>query len=186
MSRSRIDFRDEWTCVWPLLDGIAAPMGSRVWTAICVFAIVVLLIAVRGFDVRQLLLFVVPVLLALLMSSKQPPTRGTALAKVFLSFLAFGLLVAKLPWLFPKLGGVDPLLAAESDRLLAWYLAVYLPFFSFVVPCHYFTSELQQHRLGKPASLSRFTCRLGLATAFVLAPGMMWVTVKFLHLLPVL
>lgn len=161
-------------------------MIARIWTAISLFAIVLQLVAIRGFDFRQVLLFVIPVLMALLISAQSPATRGSRLANLFLSLIGFGLLIAKLPWLFPDLGGLKPNLAPQIDRVLTWYCAVYLLFVSFILPCHLFTDSLHQHQRGNPAQLSRWTCYWGLFTTLILLPGMIWVAIRFLHILPIL
>ena len=160
-------------------------MVNRVWTAVCLFAIVAQLVVIRGFDIRQVLLFGVPVAVSLLFASREPATRGTVLARLFLSLIGLGLIVAKVPWLFPKLGGMDPRLPPDSDRALTWYCTVYLLYFFFVLPAHVFTAALHQHRQGKPAQLSRVTCYLGLSTAMLVAPGMFWVAIEVFHILPI-
>ena len=160
-------------------------MASRLITTVSLFAIVAQLTAIRGFDFGQILLFVAPVLVALLIASGTPVTRGVILARVFLSFIAFGLFISKLPWLFPSLGGVDPKLPRESDRVLAWYGATYLLFYTFLIPLHLFTKSLHQHQLGMQPQFSRPTCYLGLFTVLLLAPGMIWIMVRFLRLWPI-
>ena len=160
-------------------------MVNRGITTVSLFAIAAQLTAIRGFDFGQVLLFVAPVLFALLFSNSTPVTRGVILARVFLSLIAFGLFIAKLPWLFPDLGGVDPKLSRESDRVLTWYCATYVLFYTFLMPLHLFTQALKQHQLGLRSQFSRPTCYLGLFTVVLLGPGMIWVMIRFLHIWPI-
>ena len=160
-------------------------MVDRLWIACCLFAIVSQLAVIRGFDIRQVLLFGVPVLLALLIASQEAATRGRILARLFLSLIGLGLIIAKVPWIFPKLGGMDRNLPPDSDRALTWYCAVYLLYFAFVLPIHLFTASLQQLKQGKPAQFSAFTCYLGLFTSAVAGPGMVWLVVESFHFLPI-
>lgn len=160
-------------------------MANRLLTIFCLFAVVAQLTAIRGFAFGQLL-FVAPVLFALLFSTRTPVTRGVILARLYLSLIAFGLFIANCPWLFPDLGGVDPKLPRESDRVLTWYCAIYLLFCTFLMPLHVFTQALHQERLGMHSQFSRPTCYLGLFTALILTPGTIWILIRFLHLWPVL
>ena len=160
-------------------------MVNRGITAVSLFAIVAQLTAIRGFDFGQLLLFVAPVLFALLFSTSTPVTRGVILARVFLSLIAFGLFIAKLPWLLPNLGGVDPKLPREGDRVLTLYCTTYLLFCTFLIPLHLFTQALHQHQSGMQPQFSRPTCYLGLFTVLLFAPGMIWVMIRFLHIWPI-
>jgi hypothetical protein len=159
-------------------------MVTRAWIAISLFAIVAQLAVIRGFDIRQVMLFGVPVVFALMVASHEPATRGTLLAQLFLSLIGLGLVVAKVSWIFPQLGGMDAGLPRESDRALTWYCTVYLLFFSAVLPAHAFTDALHHHRLGRPAKFSELTCYLGLMTAILMAPGMLWIAIKFFHIWP--
>ncbi|MEP3479621.1 MAG: hypothetical protein ABJZ55_10270 [Fuerstiella sp.] len=160
-------------------------MQSPVWTAVSFFAIATQLVVLRGFDFRQLLLFVVPVLLALAVSRQEPATRGSLLAQIFLGLIAFGLIIAEIPWLFPNLGGVDPNLPRETDRALTWYVAVYLLFFMTVCPFHLFTDSLSRQHQGRPAQFSKFTCWLGLFTASIMCVGMFAGAFRFFGIWPI-
>ena len=99
-------------------------MANRVWVAISLFAIVLQLVVIRGFDIRAMLLFCGPVVVALFLTAREPATRGAVLARVFLSLIGLGLVVAKVPWLFPRLGGMAAGLPPASDRALVWYLSL--------------------------------------------------------------
>ncbi len=160
-------------------------MASRTWTALSLFAIASQLVALRGLEIGQLLLFVVPVLIALAVSGQESPTRGSRLAKLFLGLIAFGLVIAKIPWLFPNLGGVDANLPRETDRALTWYCTVYLLFFFTIVPFHLFTTSLSGHKRNQPVMFSKFTCWLGIFTASILGFGMFGVAFRFFGVWPI-
>ena len=107
-------------------------MARNLWIA-CSFLFVVAQFAfLRGLDVRQLLLFVVPVVVAVAIAQQDPATRGSRIAQVFILLISIGMFVAEIPWLFPNLGGVDPKLPRGIDRALAWYVTVYLLFFTCI------------------------------------------------------
>lgn len=178
----RIGRNSFWLDKWRMWKMTVVNRGI---TTVSLLAIAAQLTAIRGFDFGQILLFVVPVLFAMLFSNSTPVTRGVILARVFLSLIAFGLFISRLPWLFPDLGGVDPRLPRESDRVLTWYCATYLLFCTFLIPLHLFTHTLNQHRLGMRPQFSRPTCYLGLSTALLLGPGMIWVMIRFLHVWPI-
>ncbi len=157
---------------------------NRAWTIGSLLAIVAQLGMIRGFSVGLILLFVVPSSIAFFASSSSVTSRGRLLANIFLTLIGFGLVVARIPRLFPDLGGFDPKLPVQSDRALAWYGAVYM-IFCVILPIHAFTRELEQHRLGLPTQVSRTICVMGLGTATIMLPVTIWVIVRFLHLLPV-
>jgi hypothetical protein len=160
--------------------------GNRIWTVLSLFAAVLQLIVVRGFDIRQLLLFVVPVLLALLISVQNRATLAPLLAKIFIGLIGLGLLIAKVPWLFPQFGGMDPNLNRESDRALTWYILIYLMFFMCVGPIYIFITNIRDDGLGKPTQISPPTCAMGLVVSIAMLPGIVWLSIEFFHLLPIL
>ncbi len=86
------------------------------------------------------------------------------LAAAFLIAIAVGTIVAEIPWLFPNMRWGDQRLPAPVNRLLNWYIAVYLLGW-VVVPQAVFWRMLGEHRRGEPAPFSPFICRLGLATS---------------------
>jgi hypothetical protein len=143
------------------------------------------LIILRGLDVGALLLFGVPPLLAFtfLQSTTAAPRR---IALAFLLLVGVGACIAPLPAIFPKLGGFDPRLPIEANRLLAWYAAVYLLFIFGVVPTWLFVSSLYNHRTGRPAQFSRFTCYIGLFTVALMLPGIVVVLNKHMGFWPII
>jgi hypothetical protein len=157
-----------------LVEGIAA-------LSVAVFHLTLL----RGLRLWPLATFVAPPAIAFAIFHRGG-TGPRRIALAFLILVAAGALVAPLPALFPKLGGVDRGLPVEADRLLTWYLAVYLLFITGVVPVWAFVSSIQLHRAGREAQLSSFTCYLGLATVAILFPGMLLIFAKHMGLWPVI
>jgi hypothetical protein len=142
------------------------------------------LIMLRGLNLDTLALFGVPPLLAFIfLHSSNLGFRRIALA--FLLLVAIGAFLASLPALFPKLGGFDPGLPRQADRLLAWYMATYSVFAIGVVPAWGLISSLICHHEGRPAQISRVTCYLGLATIALLFPVMIVVLIQHLGFWPI-
>ena len=131
---------------------------------------IVHLILLQGVSVGALWLFVLPPLVAVAMLRRSTAKGERRLALVFLFLVALGAAVAPFPDILPKLGGVDRRLPAESDRLLTWYLVVYLLFFVGIMPARFLAANLRRHRRGEPAEISRFTCYLGVLTLALMWP----------------
>ena len=144
------------------------------------------LVLLRGINLGILLLFVFPPLAAFLLIKRSPVNRVRFFARAFLALIAFGAVVATFPAVLPNLGGVDKRLAAESDRLLAWYAVVYLCFFLCVLPTFFLVGNLRRHWRGQPATLSRFTCYLGLLPMLLLWPALPAIVGARLGLWPLL
>jgi hypothetical protein len=131
---------------------------------------VVHLVLLRGVSVGLLQLFVAPPLAAFLLLQRSTAKGVRRLALAFLLLVALGAVVAPFPAFLPRLGGVDQRLPVESDRLLTWYVAVYLLFFMGILPTCFFVTNLRRHWRGEPATVSRFTCYLGLLPLAMLWP----------------
>lgn len=157
----------------------------NLWTIGCLFAVVAQFAVIRGFNVGMILLFVLPTLMAVLVSLSPQPSRGRFLANLFLGLIAFGIAIAHVPRLFPDLCGVQANLPPAQSRILSWYIVVYLVYITGVLPFHVFTKALAEHKAGKPAQFSRPTCYLGLLTALLVFPGMIGIMVAFIHVWPV-
>ncbi len=125
---------------------------------------VVHLVQLRGVSAGMLLLFVAPPLAALLLLHHATAKGARRLAVAFLLLVSVGAVVAPFPAILPKLGGMDPRLPAESNRLLTWYAVVYLLFFLGIGPTWFLVGNLRRHRRGEPVAISRLTCYLGLLT----------------------
>ncbi len=123
---------------------------------------VVHLVQLRGISAGVLLLFAAPPLAALLLLHRATTKGVRRLAVAFLLLVSVGAVVAPFPAILPKLGGLDPRLPAESNRLLTWYCVVYVLFFVGICPTWFLVGNLRRHRRGEPAAVSRLTCYLGL------------------------
>jgi hypothetical protein len=138
---------------------------------VAIIIAVVALILLRGLNLGTILLFGFPPAFAALHigAGFSWPTRLVAWA--FLGMIGLGDIVAHVPRLFPRLGGVEPQLALWQDRMLTWYAGVYLIWFFGTLPMHLFGGSLLAHRKGLPAPFSRPTCYLALATMALLWIG---------------
>jgi hypothetical protein len=119
----------------------------------------------RGLDLRIVLLFGLPPVFAGLHTGSNSSRATRRVAWAFLVLVSLGYVVAHVPQLFPNLGGVERRLEPWQDRMLTWYVAVYLTWIFGVLPAHLFLGSLRAHRQGERAPFSRFTCRLGLFAA---------------------
>ena len=129
------------------------------------------LIVLRGFDPRIILLFGFPPTFAALHTSAKFSRATRWVAWAFLGMVGLGSFVAHFPAMFPKLGGVAPQLALWQDRMLTWYVGMYIVWLFGVLPIHLFCGSLRAHRKGRLAPFSRPTCYLGLATTALLWIG---------------
>ena len=163
------------------------PSSLLDWWTIAVFlAAIAQLFLIRSLDIRILLLFLLPPLLAFAFKHSSERHSSRLVAALFLTSVSMGEILAHLPSLFPELGGVDSRLAPEQDRMLAWYVAVYLLYALMVLPLFLFIRGLIDHRRQRVAQFSRFTCVLGVLACLVVAPGLISVCCRFLHILPVM
>ncbi len=146
-----------------------SPLHHLTWHGVAAVAIgVASAVQIRGLDVRLLLLFCGPLLIAAACTVERAPRPTRVVAWTFLAMIGVGAVVAHTPQLFPQLRGFDERLPSSQDRVLTWYCAVYLTWIFSVVPMVAFLSNLWQIRRGRPAQLSRFTCYLGLATSGIM------------------
>ena len=129
------------------------------------------LIILRGLDPRIILLFGLPPTFAALYTSVRFSQATRSIAWAFLGMIGLGSIVAHVPSLFPKLGGVARQLASWQDRTLTWYAGVYLVWFFGVLPLYLFGGSLRAHWEGRLAPFSRPTCYLGLAATALLWMG---------------
>lgn len=157
------------------------------WHGIVALGIaVVFLVLLRGLDPRIFLLFGLPPLFAALHTAPQFSPRTRGVAWTFLGALGLGSVIAFESQVFPNLGGVDARLERWQDRMLAWYIAIYINWLAGVLPIHVFVGSLKAKRRGEPTEFSRFTCYLGLSTVPLLWPGLLWVLIRFLGFWPVI
>lgn len=143
------------------------------WAGVKALVVAALSLALlRGVDPGFLILFGLPPCFAAVYTGFSATRGERSVAWAFLGLIGIGACVAQFPALLPNMGGVDRRLDPENDRMLTWYAAVYLVFFTGVLPTFLFIRALRKHRAGEPAPFSRFTCYLGLFTAGLLWLGM--------------
>jgi hypothetical protein len=126
---------------------------------------VVLLLLLRGLDIRILLLYGLPPLFAVFFTDDGHSWGTRKAAWWFLAAIGVGSALAHWPQVFPRLGGAADDLSPFHDRLLTWYAGVYLVSLLGVLPFWVFIRNLLMHARGEPAFFSRFTCYLGLITS---------------------
>lgn len=157
---------------------------NQVLTITLFLLIVGQLAELRELELRGILLFVAPVLVAFFMSSHPKDPGGRAVANSFLATLSLGLIVARYPWLMPALGGIEKNLPPVADRTLAWYVGVYLVFFTIVIPINAARRQLERHRMGEPITLSPPVCWLILSVGVPMGVGVSLVSLSFLGFVP--
>jgi hypothetical protein len=172
-----------------LFDRILAilkPISVLEWWTIAVFlGAIGQLLMIRGLDVKILLLFFYPPFLALVFENLAQRKSSRFIAALFLTMLSLGEIPMRFPRLFPNLGkGGESQLAPEYNRLLAWYIIVYLLYVFLLLPLFLFTRGLIDHKRKRPAQFSKFTCVLGLFTCLVVGTGMASAYFEFLHRVP--
>jgi hypothetical protein len=165
-------------------QGSRISLANRIWTAVSFLAIAAQLGLVVGFTRGLLVMFFGPVIVAFAKSLEAKPSTSQVLANVFLSLIGLGLIISKFPAIMPSLGGFDKRIPPESDRVLTWYSAVYLVYFTGVMPVYALTAELANHKQGKMVQISRPTCYLGLVAVAVICPGIVLVAISHLGFLP--
>jgi hypothetical protein len=143
------------------------------WHGLFALAVAVgYLVLLRGLEPGIILLFGLPPTFAALFTSARYSPATRRIAWSFLGAVGLGALVAPLPTFFPNLRGFAGQLGPWQDRMLTWYVAVYLIWLAGVLPVYAFVGNLRAHWKGQPARLSRPTCYLGLLAAALLWVGM--------------
>jgi len=154
------------------------------WTII-VFALAVIQLFLIVRQIRVFIVFFFPPLMAYIFRQNAKSNSTKFVCTCFLSLIAFGVVVGSYPRLFPNLPSMDERLTQRVNRILAWYLFVYLLFLSSVFPFHIFILNLVKHKRNLNPELSKFTCWLGLiATSFV-GPLMIGVCLQIFKLWPI-
>ena len=126
------------------------------------------LLLARGLNPFIVIVWILPPALAVFWIRSPNTANVRWIATSFLTLIGMGVIVAPIPALFPKLGGVERNLPAWQDRLLTWYVGVYAFYFLSVAPLYAFIRNLRSHRRGEPAVLARPICWLGLVPATLL------------------
>ncbi|HXT60370.1 MAG TPA: hypothetical protein VN699_17135 [Pirellulales bacterium] len=116
------------------------------------------LMFVQGAPLRVLWLFGMPPLFAYCVLRSQRSSPGARLlAWLFFALIAMGVLLAPMQRLLPWLNGFPQLPAAEN-RLLSWYLGVYLAYFLGILPPYISVRNLRQHARGQDVDFGPPTC----------------------------
>lgn len=168
-----------------LLKGLRPTSWFDWWTVAVFLGAVLRLFLLRDLEGRVLFLFLVPPVFAFLFKHRSSRRSTRIVAVSFLTVVSLGEGLSYLPELFPQMGGVDRRLPPSQDRLLTWYVVVYLLYLFLVVPLFLFVRALVDRARQQPAEFTRFTCVLGLIACAVVGPLMVRVCCVVLHLLPV-
>lgn len=118
-----------------------------------------------------ILLFIVPPSFAYMFSRAPNVSVWTArLAASFLVLIGVGVILAEFN-LVPAWFNHFPKLPAAENRILSWYVTIYLTYLMVLLPPYAFGRTLWLHAHNEPADLSKFTCWLGLGTWFLVVLG---------------
>lgn len=170
---------------WRLSSRLRPTSLLDYWTIAAFVAAVLGLMRLRGVDFGTLILFLAPPTAALFWRQHSTRQSTRVLCVLFLSLIDVGVALADVEALLPNLGGVDRALSPTHDRILTWYVLVYLLFLTLALPLVLFARGLLDHHSGRPAQFSKPTCVLGLFACLVVGPSMMAVSAATLGLSPV-
>jgi len=110
-------------------------------------------------DFRVIVVYVIPLVLALLWRSASPRQSTRIFAASFLTLIDMGDLVAFTPFAVPeKLFLISNSMSEHDIHLLAWYQGVYGFCIFFLVPPFYCCRGLWDKHNGRKGGFSRFTC----------------------------
>lgn len=154
------------------------------WTVAVFLAAVVRVFLLKGLDLRVFVLFLLPPFFAYIHALKSERRSTQIVAAAFLTAIDFGIALAPVTWLFPKLDLMGNL-SSHDNRLLSWYLVVYLLYVFEVLPLFLFIRTIRDHWLKRKAMLSKFTCILGLVAWLIIGPVMIAVMGPKVGLYPV-
>ncbi len=132
------------------------------------------LVSLVGVDLRILLLWVIPPVMAAIYAQFSNKHSERIAAWTFLALLGLGSLLAHVPSIFPKLGGFAKGygISLWQDRMLCWYTSLYVIFLFYFLPPWLCIGALLDHRAGRPAICSRFTCWLALTWSTLMLIGL--------------
>ena len=128
--------------------------------------------AVRGMSASIVLLFGLPVTLAWFKEKTGRTEQTRWAARSFLLAIGIGSLLAAFPQVFPALGGFAKGIGGYTDRVLSFYIGIYLGWAFGVVPITLFRDSLSAASRGETPQFSKTTCYLGLAVSVILCIGM--------------
>ena|SRR5215469_12368317 len=120
------------------------------------------LFVINGCDLRVLGMFVFPPFVAFTACVSTKTSRWTArVGGSFLVLIGLGVILSSFD-LLPAVLNQFPKLPRADNRLLSWYLWVYLLYIAAILPPYAFGRSLWHHRRGEVAELSPFVCWFGL------------------------
>jgi len=153
--------RDVRTRTWrQLLQRLRPRTLLGYWSTAAFLLAVARLLLIRGLNAGSLILFLFPPLMALVFrGSDRRSTR--VMAALFLTLIDFGVLIGPIPWLFPGLQPIDRGLSATDNRVLAWYVGMYIFYLFVLLPPLIFGRGLLR-RYRRKGDFSTFTNVLGL------------------------
>lgn len=127
--------------------------------------------------------YIVPLTLAwVTIKSRTATPMDRSLAYLFLILIGLGIIIAPFPALFPNMMIVKRQLPAVQNRIVAWYLMVFLLYLMVILPPYLFAKSLARHGRGESAMFSGPTCVLGFVTWLLACPGFLWLSCVFLGL----
>jgi hypothetical protein len=139
--------------------------AHRLWLALAFLYAVAHLLLLRKADPRVALLFLVPPTIAFLILSFAKPGRASRfVCRLFLAMVTMAILLGEFRAFLPNLQPQFPGVPQQQDRILTFYVGVYLFFILGFLPPFVFALSLRRHSRGEPAELSQATCILGFMT----------------------
>lgn len=147
--------------------------AHNLWLIAALIYAVAHLAMLRNGDLRPVLLFLVPPLMAfgLLSAPKATPPARFA-AKLFLGLVTVAIILAEQPFILQNMKPHFPGVPKAQDRILTFYTGAYLLFIMGFLPAFACGVSLYRHSRGEPAALAKPICYLGLVTWFLLMIGM--------------
>ncbi len=139
------------------------------------FIAVVHLILLRSVNLGLVLMFlVIPLAMLCLASCPTATFLQKKVAQSFLGLMAIGVALAPLREILPNMrafNNIPPI----PNRILTWYVGIYLFYLMNVIPLAAFGSALRKNLIGEKAAFTTFTCILGLFAWCVMGLSSLWV-----------
>lgn len=127
----------------------------------------------RNGDLRPVLLFLVPPLLAFGILSSPKATRPTRFAaQIFLVLATIAIILAEQPFILQNMKPHFPGVPKDQDRILTFYTGAYLLFIMGFLPPFACGVSLYRHSRGERAALAKPICYLSLVTWLLLLIGL--------------
>jgi hypothetical protein len=142
----------------------------NIWLIIAFIFAVGNLFLLQNADKSILILFLLPPLYAILvLGSPTSAFSKRALASLFLFCISVGIIIGPFHDILPNINKF-PKLPLTQNRILSFYLDIYLLFLFAIIPPCMFVGSLLRHKQGQPAKFSKFTCYFGLFAWILLVP----------------